>query len=296
MNTQTKALFTERESTQYPGLFVRKYAKHVFYNNLWHTDPQLVESRGRVFNSNGDVVINPFTKVFNYGENDTTIDDDEQCVAITKINGFMAAATWVPEVNDVVVSTTGSLESDYVKMAREMMPWAIDSIRTKHCDGTLTPTTYLFEVCHPNDPHIIRENVGCYLIGARVVYDMTPYSTTFERECLLDIVAGEMRVARPTFNTCSFAEVKQRARECRHEGFMVYGVDSGTTLKIKSPYYLASKAIARRADIETLDRSRVDEEFYGLLDAVRADANFNQLDEQQRLEWIRDYFYKENAQ
>ena len=41
-------LIIKKQSTRYPGLYVKKYSKKVFYNGLWDTDSALLESRGHV--------------------------------------------------------------------------------------------------------------------------------------------------------------------------------------------------------------------------------------------------------
>ena len=283
MTTQTN-LINVKQSIKYPELFVHKYHRKVFFKNLWHEDSRLVESRGRVYNSSGDVVINPFTKIFNYKENNTNLDRNEKCLVIEKINGFMAGVTWVPDVNDVVVSTTGSLDSDYGEMAKEMMPKVIEYVRTRK-----EPITYIFEIVHPNDPHIIPENIGVYLIGMREVNNTTHYKTDKSKETRLDYIAKLMKAMRPVFYLSNFDEVLEEMKSCKHEGFMVYG-ESGKVLKLKSPYYLSSKALARKKDIMTLDKSRVDEEFYPLIDEIKDNDYFNNLSEQERLDFIRNYF------
>jgi hypothetical protein len=277
-----KELIRKKESIKYSGLFVHKYANSVFYKNLWDQDENLLESRGRVYNSKGEVVINPFTKVFNYGENNTTIDDQELCLYVEKMNGFMACCTYVKEFDEVIVSTTGSLDSLYANMAREMMPRAIKAIESSKND-----TTYIFEICHPSDPHIIQENVGVYLIGAREVSSTEKYSSSFPREETLDKIAKVLKVTRPSYGLATFSNIKTKTNNCKHEGFMVYSCDTQQVLKLKSPYYLSSKAIARKKDILKLDKSRVDEEFYPIIDALLTKP---ELSEQQRLEFIRDYF------
>ena len=94
-------LINRRESQRFPGLFVKKYTKKVFFDNLWHEDPELLESRGHVELADGTRVINPFTKIFNHGENNVTIDPKEHCLYIRKVNGFMACATYVPSVGSL---------------------------------------------------------------------------------------------------------------------------------------------------------------------------------------------------
>lgn len=280
-----------KQSTTYPDLYIHKYHRKVFYDNLWNEDPQLVESRGRVYDRNGKVVINPPTKVFNRNENGTDIDADELCLAVEKINGFMACVTWVPEVNDVVVSTTGSLDSDYVQMARSMMPRVINVIRKEKL-----PITYIFEVCHSNDPHIIPENIGIYLLGARKIlypFTKTPYFSTLQQEEFLDDKALHFKVARPAYFLDTMQEISKLAKTCKHEGYMVYGQTSGTALKLKSPYYLSLKAMARSKDILSLKRNRVDEEYYPLLDhLIELGDTFSTMKEQDKLDYIRNWLYK----
>jgi hypothetical protein len=41
-------LLTRKESTRYPGLFVKKYTRKVFYDNLWSENDELLEARGHV--------------------------------------------------------------------------------------------------------------------------------------------------------------------------------------------------------------------------------------------------------
>lgn len=71
-----KGLVTSR---YYPdlGLKIYKYARKVFYNNLWHLSPRLLECRGIVVGNEGNVVAWPFTKVFNLGENSTNLPDSK---------------------------------------------------------------------------------------------------------------------------------------------------------------------------------------------------------------------------
>ena len=287
-----KPLILRKESTRYPGLFVRKYARQVFFDNLWDTDPELVESRGHVETADGRVVICPFTKVFNRFENGTDIDRDELCVAVRKVNGFMAAVTWVDEVADVVVSTTGSLDSDFVSMAEEILGNHVKQfVKTM---SNMVKGTYIFEIVHPNDPHIVPEEVGAYLIGFRESVEMGPYFSHATLEWLLDDEAKMMGVKRPEWEVDLFSNVVKKAKSCKHEGFVVYGQTSKTVLKIKSPYYLALKMAARRKDIQKLDKKLVDEEFYPLVDYLQQNVeHFTQLDEQARLQYMRDFLEKQ---
>lgn len=290
-----KPLFTLKESTRYPGLFVRKYYKKVFWNNLWHTDSELLESRGHVFTKEGKLVVAPLTKIFNRHENCTDIPCDHMCLAIEKINGFMAAVTYVPEVDDVVISTTGSLDSDFVEYAREKISKEfIDEIRRMGKLNGKWDVTYIFEIVHEDDPHIIPETEGAYLIGSRVIDTSTSYFSNAMDESELDQLADQFNLLRPMWFVDRFSTIVDAAAVVKHEGFVVYDQDEfGKALKIKSPYYLSSKAIARCKDIFTLDKRRVDEEFYPLLNHIKNNVNlvwWCGLDKQAKLEFIREWF------
>ncbi len=297
--SSSKPLILRKESARFPGLFVEKYTRRVFWDNLWNENPDLIESRGLVKAASGKVVIRPFTKIFNRGENGVDIDRDEEVLAVAKINGFMAGATFVECVGghgQVVVSTTGSLDSDYVLMAEKyLLNNAVEKYITEAFQETKRPCTFLFEIVDPEDPHIIPEKTGAYLIGAREVGNTNPYFSTDSKESMLDTIAQEMEVMRPDWIKARFSDVVKAVKNCKHEGFCVYGWSSHTALKMKSPYYLALKAAARIKDITSLDKKRVDEEFYPLIDQLAAmGAEFNELEEQVRLKMIRDLLYVEN--
>lgn len=281
-------LIFHKESKRYPGLFIKKYRKQVFYNNLWHTSGELLEARGHIEDANGNIVVRPFTKIFNRFENGTNIDRDETVVVIRKVNGFMAAATYVPAVNAVVVSTTGSTDSDFVSYAEE---YITGDVKKKIFEMSRTePKTFLFEICHPKDPHIVPEEYGAYLIGCRKVSDDTPYFSNSEFETTLDLYSVELGVKRPEWSVVRFSDVTSKAKTCQHEGYVVYGQASKIALKIKSPYYLQLKLLARKRDIMSLDKRKVDEEFYPILNHVTELGQvFMDMNEQQRLDYMRKW-------
>ena len=286
-----KDVITRKESTRYPGLFVKKYTRRVFYDNLWNDYEGLTEARGHVELADGTTVIRPFTKIFNRNENGADIDYNEEVIAVRKVNGFMACATYVPQVDGVVVSTTGSLDSDFVKMAEEYITPEIKGVIIK-LSTKEHPVTFMFEIVHPNDPHIIKEEYGAYLIGGRYIDETIPYHSDHIVEDTLDILASDeyMNVHRPDWKVCKFSEIVQEAKTCKHEGFVVYGQSSKTALKIKSPYYLTLKAAARKVDIMKLNRLIVDEEFYPLIEhLIEIEKDFNAMDEQSRLDYMKKY-------
>lgn len=279
---------------QYPerNLAVIKYDRKVFYKNLWHLDPLLLEARGAVFDmTTGEVVIHPFTKVFNYQENNTTLPLDTPVIAPRKVNGFMAACRYWD--GQLIVSTTGSLDSDFAVLAHSHL----EKLRTVEMDSELT---YIFEVCDPSDPHIVEEKEGAWLIGARSMN-----TDSMMTEEWLDQEAYFIKALRPEVVTTTFGQLLDEVASCKHEGFMVRLLDGTTVMKIKSPYYLTKKFLMRMGpskvdqlfDDPDAFKESMDEEFYMIAQHIRegwSKEAWKLLSDQQRRRHIERYF--ENTQ
>jgi predicted kinase len=268
------------------GLFVHKYKRKVFYDNLWNMHPELVDARGLIRDADGNVVQYPFTKVFNRHENGTDIPLDHQVIAVDKINGFLAAVTWYN--GDILVSTTGSLTSEHVDMAKEILP--LD--RMKLVLESYQNLSFCFEIVHPNDPHIISEYEGVYLIGAREKV----LGSVKQSEVFLDAIALDFGVFRPKWEYIRFSDLLEKAKTYKREGYVVYDQESDTVLKLKTPYYLTSKFIARTKKLDLIfDRNykqHFEEEFYSLCEHLQKSytkEQFLEIPEQERLTIIRDW-------
>ena len=274
------SLVTRRESTNYPGLFVIKYTRRVFYDALWND--VLEECRGLVVDKDWNVVIRPFKKIYNHTERGVTMKPYDKVIMVEKVNGFMGALTFVN--GQPVISTTGSLDSPFVEMAKEMLMPFLPTW------PTIENVTYLFEIVHKDDPHIIKEDVGVYLIGIRHI--KTGYMFSEEG---LDNVAMSIELRRPKWVETEFWDAEQRAKLTKLEGYVVRSLEEDLTLKIKSPYYLTLKAAARKKDIMMLNKAFVDEEFYALIDNIKENEEmFNALDEQERLEYMKEFLSGSN--
>lgn len=252
------------------GLSVFKYSREVFYKALWNEDPLLLEARGMVLDDEGNKVIWPFTKVFNYNENGTTLHPDTAVIAPRKVNGFMAACRMYN--GELIVSTTGTLDSDYAKMARKH----IEALRAPYYVRDYAEDfTLLFEICDAADPHIVEEDEGAYLIGARYMQDdeYKQYGEMCTESCL-DGMATAIGAMRPALFYGSFGDLLKINAECKHEGHMVrlfYGQE--TVMKLKSPHYLTKKFLMRmgKNKVEYMFNEKeeflknTDEEFYGVV-------------------------------
>jgi hypothetical protein len=272
-----------QQSVRYPDLYVIKYKKRVFYDNLWNDI--LEECRGLVVDADFNIVSRPFTKIYNYGieARAPKFDPSEMVEAYRKVNGFMAALTW--HNGDILVSTTGSLDSDFVQYVYDMIGDNLPLYRETL--SQFSQHTFMFECVHPSDPHIIPEQQGMYLLGYRrkgwssvVVPCCEAWASKFN-----SLFLGDYYV--------SVYELQRMAKECRHEGFVFYHED-GRSAKIKSPYYLTCKWVARNPNTEKLMRpdfkKSIDEEYYDLLDVIQYNIeDYTAMDEQARLAWIRNF-------
>lgn len=276
---------------QAPNTTVLKYKNKVFYKDLW--TPELCELRGIVVDDNFDIIQRPFTKIFNAHESKAPrIADDTSVTAPEKINGFMGAATW--HNDGLFISTTGSIASDFADLAREhieKLTWDWEA----HKDWT-----YIYEIVDPSDPHIVPEEIGAWLLGARKKEWGSRQHGLSEGK--LDSIAVSMRCRRPKWKVYDhYTDLKTEVRTVKHEGFVIWD-QFGHEIKIKSPYYLATKFLGRKTEKrinELLDDTRaakqiLDEEYYIVLDYLADNkAAFIAMTEQERFAYLREFFDKE---
>jgi hypothetical protein len=274
-----------------PGIHVLKYKKKVFYDNLWND--YIAECRGTIVDADFNIVSYPFTKIYNYGiEKEAPVfsELDTMVCAYRKVNGFMVSLTW--HAGDVLVSTTGSTSGDFVDMAKEMMLkhmcWADWQMALMADD--CRDMTFMFECVHPNDPHIVVEKPGMYILGYR---EKTWQSAVGHEPVVLEQLGEMFHCFVPECVHVTVAALKNMVKTVRHEGFVFYD-EHGVGAKIKSPYYLTAKWVARNPRTDKLMtpqfREQIDEEYYPLLDHIRENiVEYTALDEQARLAWVRNY-------
>ena len=287
---ETSGLVNMKEAGE--GIYVLKYKKKVFYDNLWNE--YIAECRGSIVDKDFNLVAYPFTKIYNYGieKEAPVLDDNTQVTAFRKVNGFMVSVSY--HNNEVLVSTTGSTSGDFVAMAKEMMlkhmPWADWQMALMADD--CRDMTFMFECVHPNDPHIVVEKPGMYILGYR---EKTWGSKVGHSPYILDVMAKAFNCYVPEHYETTVGNLVEQTKNVRHEGFVFYTKD-GVSAKIKSPYYLTSKWVARNprtdklVDLNKDIKHNIDEEYYGLIDAIRLNIEaYTAMNEQERLEWVRKY-------
>jgi hypothetical protein len=273
----------------YPnGLSIYKYKKNVFWDNLWHTDERLLDARGMVLDDEGNKVIWPFTKVFNYQENGTTLPLDKEVIAVRKVNGYLACARWWN--GELIVSTTGTLDSQYAKWARGLLEGNL-------LFSTFPQITFMFEICVEQDPHIIDEVHGAYLIGARCMTSGDMWSET-----ALDDVADTFDFMRPYWAVATFRNILDLKKGVDVEGWMIRDLLTWEILmKVKSNYYLSKKALMRMGDKRvdslfdnpSLIKESLDEEFWSVAEFITqkfSKEEWKEMNDQERRKVIEEYF------
>lgn len=288
-----------KKETSIPGVYLLKYNNRVFYENKWNDILQ--ECRGTLIDEDYNVISRPFTKIFNYGENGTTLPMNEPCWAYRKINGFMAAITIYN--NELLVSTTGSTDSEFAILAKKKIleTCNIPNLKLFCQSNPLDPggRTIIVEIVDPSDPHIIPEEEGIYLLGIR------ENKWNSKQNLLIDFlqetyanIAYYMGMKHCERIEKKFSDIVEFSNTVQHEGYVVYGLNSEINLKIKSPYYLMKKFLSRKNENKLaylIDHPQeikkiVDEEYYPVVNYICSIKDqYIALDEQGRLEVIRKF-------
>lgn len=258
-------------------LEVRKYDRKVFFNNLWNQDPDLVKSRGAVFVDDKQVVF-PMDKCFNYGENGAgkNLGLDTPVVAYKKLNGYMLNLTYSIGIG-WIVSTTGSAyilnyRNDDILIKNKFLAMGVDFIEMYNGMGIYREImkkvhamidkefelTLTFEVCHPDDKHIVDEEIGLHPI----CYQFNGVTYPIENNAV-------------TKHETTLGKILEDVKWVKHEGFMVYNLNGELCFKLKSPYYLAKKWVQRGSEKRIWDqdyKQRLDEEYYPIVKYIRANV------------------------
>ena len=302
----------------YGDLVIFKYTRKVFYKNLWlknsdEDNIRLIRARGIVFDRLGNVISYPFDKVFNNGETLTDVNGkivkdhklaEWEYQFIEKLSGFL----WVISQdfynrNKLLIHTSGSLDSLFNKYIEDFLSDE-QKLNVVEFFKTKGKHTLMFEVIHPSDPHIIKywdSDYGLYLIWARRLEAESLESMQLFSEADLDSLWEELWFRRPKHFIESYHDFKKRIMEEKIEWYMVRDKDSWEFLiKIKFPYYLVTKFLARMwvenfkfllANKEKFVESKnIDEEFFPVVNYIHENKEiFMSLEEQWKVEKIRQF-------
>lgn len=280
------------KKTSDPDLFVLKYKAEVFLNSSW--TPFLRECRGLVVDSDYNIVQYAFTKIYNFRKETgaPSWEDDVEVDVVRKVNGFMVAMG--NHKGRLLISTTGSIDSDFVKLARSHVTPELEKfILENDAEGN---HTFMFECCDPSDPHIVDEEPGLYFLGLRENKFGSKIHYNPQHEVWQSLGVKTIPVEHMTVG-----EVKEALKTCRHEGYVMYretgdwleGTDEQEASKWKSPYYLVKK-LFMRGNIEKLlakdIKQTIDEEYYDLVNEIEKNREeFSSMEEADRKVWIEKF-------
>ncbi|MFV0480853.1 MAG: RNA ligase [Campylobacteraceae bacterium] len=301
-------------------MIVVKYAKNVFWKNLWQKNEFLLKARGLVLDYAGNIIQHPFDKCFNYKENGAgaSLALTKKVVISEKINGFLCLVTLYKD--ELFFTTTSSFDSTFIQLAKDSFSQKNKSALKEFLQKR--DLTLMFEVVTPKDPHIIKyekDEFGVYLIGARgKLWSDKALSEDEVDEVYRELAAKSVNIKRPNHIACTFKKVlklvkssesitffdeDKKPKKC--EGFIVRDAKTGDTLlKFKTPFYLQNKFFARLSeknissiwnDFEAFKRN-FDEELYPLALYLKdkfSEKKFKELKEAKRLEVTYKFFDKQ---
>lgn len=289
------------------GLKIYKYAKKVHFKRLWKTNPLLEKARGLVLDDAGNIAVHPFDKIYNFEEYDTGKDvkPNQRVYCVEKLNGFLGCISKHPFKNELLISTTGSLTSDFVDYIKDFIDDKTKSDLLYFFSKN--NKTLMFEVLHPKDTenHIVpyqESELGLWLIGARE----RKLSAQPDSEEKLDSIAEQLKFRRPKWEINTFSNVLDKVQKSELEGYMVRDADTNQTLmKIKTNYYLVTKFVGRMAPKkvemmfkapEKFKETHMEEEFYSLVDAIVKNTDeqtFTNMLQPERVSSVRDLVIKQ---
>lgn len=263
-------------------LRVFKYSKDTFFKNRWGESQTLLKARGLVLDASGGIVSHPFDKCFNLHENGAGGDlaDDTVLVVPEKLNGFLGVVSSHPfKAGDLLVHTQGSFGGEFVEFIQAFITPAVGGQMKKFL--AQNDVTLMFEVIHPDDPHIIEyppEDRGLWLIGVRG----KSQDDLAWPEDEVDAAAQAMGLRRPKWERMTKAELLAKCRNedglAKLEGWMARAdtPEQEHLFKLKTPYYLVTKFLGRLSTKRIAHmfgspqdfKKTLDEEFFPLVDAL----------------------------
>jgi hypothetical protein len=271
------------------GFRTFKYTRKAFFDGF--KNPELENLRGLVVDKNNELVTLPFPKMYNYRVEPQApeIGLDELVFHVKKINGFMCAFSKYE--NEWLLSTTGTTNSKYAGYAKEMLLPHIDNfLRQYSLEAYVDEYTFLVEIVHKEDPHIIEEVPDAYFLGLRKKDLEAPFSSA---------ILQQFYEAKE-YSLVPLSKVLEEVAKVKHEGFVIYAED-GRYTKIKSPYYLFFKYMARtkslhdwKNKVNNIFINHNNDEFKQSIIKYMSELNmrdFLELPEQDRLKELRKYSF-----
>lgn len=226
------------------GKVIYCYSRYAFAHGFDDTEGVWNEvmrnTRGIVFDHNGECVARGLPKIFNLGENVLAQppEDYKQIYLFEKFNGFCCHIWYDKESQQWRFTTKAGSQHEFEEYGNELaennkmygFPAMLDQ-----------DTVYIAEGVHEGDPHTIHYEPGLYLIGA--IKDGV-------MEINMSAYPGE------AFQVNSIAAAQELQEKVQHEGYVAYftkGDEVLGALKLKSPFYIEKRK--RRIMSEKLQKN-----------------------------------------
>ncbi len=246
------------------GLFLLNYTDRAQYQQAWDAYPFLVECRGTVVDTAGEVRAKPFRKFFNVGERPETRLERLAALGAPEVTHKLDGSMCVlyPYAGGHRMTTRGAFTSSHA--ARATALWERDYAGP--LAGRLNAAyTHVFELIGPENRHVVRyARESLTLIGM--------IETESGRELPYGAVADEAR--RLGFVAVDAESIEQGWQELRHaarpnfEGFVLFWPDAHLRVKVKLEEYVRLHRIITGLNEHTVwERLRAGDD----LAALRAD-------------------------
>lgn len=227
------------------GMTAYNFTRDTFQKKDW--DKATTTARGLFLDEHNAIAGRGFKKFFNVGENDFTQVEDvienlqsDNTYIQPKYNGFLLIAFY-DKKNETTILTTksGTLENDYVKMARILLSDGqkeyIDTYLKVNQDRSM-----LFEVVdNSRDPHIQKANNGVYLLD--IINNTLEGESAYDNLNSISYEPKAMRTLIEEEITSEFVEGLHKKRGT--EGFVITNPDTNYKVKVKTDEYRAKKLI-----------------------------------------------------
>ena len=205
------------------NIFILNYTNKAQYENLW--TPETLYCRGIIISDSGDIIANPFPKIFNMDQfiNNGGILPREEPIITEKVDGSLGILYWIGD--NPHIATRGSFTS-------EQALWATKWFR-QHVAYQSLPrhVTYLVEIVYPENRIVVAYPYeGCVLLAARETATGTDYAT-IPYQHLFPLRAKQIPVTD--------LEALAAMDEPNSEGFVLHWPRHGQRVKIKFPTYCA---------------------------------------------------------
>lgn len=282
-------------------MFLATYSKSEFYNHNW--DEVTKNCRGHVYDSKGNLIADPMSKIFNLGEVEETSAEainnrlaTMKCGMSDKYNGHLSILFKYD--NEFINMTKGSWNHEFVEPDRKILNPIIERLKT--LPKEIQSKTFCFEIIGSHDKHLLWDTyverdlndkaILIYISGVNPIDSLNKEIKT----SLYTKIGHELNcpVANYYENMCTSYEDLLEITKCKGdiEGF-VFMFEDGYMFKVKTDEYLKERFKNKFMDGKEIKKlyfrhwnevheifEQIPEEFYGIV--TKLDQDFDKYIDQ----------------